>query len=201
MQNWKKYLLAGALPLAMIGTMASTCDGSGSGDKQEKKFTARSQKHFDEAQPPHAYDASQARNNLLAAQDAMAEGADTWTVQTVPNVGITFQCPSVGFPIPFGSQITNPVKVDATNDLTTPQQEPYGIYPPADVAATYANCVLPNGQIGIFYSEPDLTTFGFDVKCDDKGHCTIPPGSQTKVKVTKVDRSKVHAHNADGSGN
>ena len=186
-----------ALAVLAVAVLAlGGCNDSTSGDQSERDFTARSQQHFDVAQPPHQYDASQARANLIAAQDAMAEGANSWTVQTVPGVGITFQCPSVGMPIPFSTQITNPQKVAYDNNggnLTLPQQEPYGLYTPDGVAATYANCVLPDGSIGIFYSEPDLTTFLFDVDCTPATkECKVSQNARATVKVTKVTKQQVN---------
>lgn len=186
------------LAVAAIVTLTA-CDPQTSGDQQEKAFTEQAQQQFNTGQPPHAYDASQARENLIAAQDAMAYGANSWTVQMMPGVGITFQCASRGFPLPFGTELTNPEKpVYATNgNFTVPQMEPYGLYPPADVPATLANCVLPDGSIGIFYSEPDLTTFMFDVDCDEeRKRCQVSDKAKATVTVKKVDPKDVNARPA-----
>lgn len=187
--------LAAVAVLAAATLALGGCNSGSPGDNSEKAFTDRSQQHFDIAQPPHQYDASQARNNLLAAQDAMAEGANSWTVQTVPGVGITFQCPSVGMPVPFSAQITNPMKINNQHSttVTLPQQEPYGLYAPDNVSATYGNCVLPDGSIGIFYSEPDLTTFLFDVDCDPATkQCKVSQNAKATVAVKKVTRQQVN---------
>lgn len=197
----KKTGLAALAVAALIGTTAGSCS-SDSGDKTEKDFTERSQRQFNIAQPPHQYDASQARENLIAAHDAMAYGANSWTVQYTEGVGITFQCASRGFPLPFGTQLTNPDKVvgNAHGNVTVPQQEPYGVYPPADVPATLANCVLPDGNIGIFYSEPPLTAFMFDVKCDDKAKsCKVSGSAKATVTVKKVDPRNVRSRPAQGT--
>ena len=194
--TWKKTVIAAGVLGVMLATTASSCSSESSGDQKERNFTNRSQQHFNVAQPPHQYDASQARENLIAAHDAMAYGANSWTVQYTEGVGITFQCASRGFPLPFGTQLTNPEKViyDGQGNLTVPQQEPYGLYPPPDVPATLANCVLPDGNIGIFYSEPPLTTFMFDVHCDPGSKsCAISKDAKATVKVTKVDPRKVNA--------
>ena len=196
--NKKLWTVAAGI-VAVLALSASSCDNTTSGDRAETQLTERAQRHFGTAQAPHAYDASQARDNLIAAHDAMALGADTWTVQYVEGVGVTFQCPSVGFPIPFGTNLTNPERIagDSYGRVTVPMMEPYGLYPPADVAATYANCVLPNGTVGIFYSEPLLTTYGFEVRCDQETrYCTIPPGSEAVVGVTRVTPEDVNVREA-----
>ncbi len=186
--------------LAVLTLTAGSCGDETDGDQQEKAYTERAQKAYNVAQPPHQYDASQARENLIAAHDAMAYGANSWTVQYVEGVGITFQCPSRGFPIPFGSELTNPEKsvYSSWGNFTLPQMEPYGIYPPPDVPATFANCVLPSGDIGIFYSEPPLTTFLFDVTCDETTkRCQVSANAKATVTVKKVDSADVNARPAD----
>lgn len=178
--------------LALFTVTAAACTED-TGDRQDRAFSERAQQSYNKAQPPHEYDASQARDNLIAAHDAMAVGANSWTVQYVEGVGATFQCPSVGFPIPYGAQLTNPQKIhnSANGNLTLPQIEPYGLYPPPDVAATFANCVLPDGTIGVFYSEPALTTYLFDVTCNPKG-CTIAGDAKATVKLTRRDPKTVN---------
>lgn len=183
----KIFIAVAAVVLAIV---LSACEGD-SGQEQEQRATRAQQNHYAKTQPHHTYSASQARANLIAAQDAMALGADSWLVQYVEGVGITFECPSVGFPIPFGTNITNPQQVyryGSGGRYTLPMMEPYGLYPPADVAATYANCVLPNGEIGIFYSEPLLTSFLFDVEFNpETGRYEIPYDSEATVNVTRED--------------
>jgi len=184
--KFKTTALIAAAGLA-LGSLAACTDES---QKEEFDATKRQEDQYSAAQPVHEYDVSQARENLLAAQDAMAYGADTWTVQYVEGVGVTFECPSVGFPIPFGTNLTTPEKIVryAGTDYVMDQMEPYGLYPPSDVDATYANCVLPDGSIGIFYSEPLLTSFGFDVEWNEEtGRYEIPADAEAEVAATRVD--------------
>jgi hypothetical protein len=200
----KRWLAVPAVLAGVVLLTAGSCQSQNAGDKAESEYTERVQRQYNQAQPPHAYDASQARANLIAAHAAMAYGADSWTVQQVEGVGITFQCPSVGFPIPFGTNLTNPDKLAGNREggyVTVPQMEPWGAYVPPDVAATYANCVLPNGEIGVFYSEPMLTTFLFDVDCDPESRaCTIPAGSEATVQVERVDPEAVNQQDAEIEG-
>lgn len=184
----RKILTIAAAAILTALTLSACTDES---QKEEFDATKRQEDQYTAVQPAHAYDVSQARENLIAAQDAMSYGADTWTVQYVEGVGVTFECPSVGFPIPFGTNLTNPEKIVQYrgSDWSMAQMEPYGLYPPADVAATYANCVLPDGSIGIFYSEPLLTSYGFDVVWDEElGRYTIPQDSEADVEATRVDQ-------------
>jgi len=180
--------LAGAFVASLV--FLAGCPAE-SGDSVDRVASDQASLRFSRNQPMHSYDFTQARQNMLAAQDALALGSNSFTVQMMPGIGRTFECPSVGFPLPFGTQLTNPEKA-INGSITLPQIEPYGLFPPADVAATLANCILPNGQIGIFYSEPDLTTFMFDVRYNPETKMyEIPPNSTSKITIKRLEPSKV----------
>lgn len=199
----RKARLTTAAIVAVISVVLVACTGNNqpAGDKQERDFTTKLQQNYNLVQPPHTYDYSQARENLIAAQDAMALGADSWTFQTVEGKGVSFACPSVGFPVPIGGQLTNPEKVVDLPDsawLTTAQMEPYGYYPPADVRGTLGNCVLPSGEIGIFYSEPDLTTYMFDVTFDEERGIYVPSeDAVAAISVKNLTSEEVNIQEAD----
>ncbi len=200
MKKWRSLMLLVTI-LAVLASTAATCDGESDADKQSRELSDRIAKTFADNQPPHVYDASQAVENLIAAQDAMALGADTWTVQTVDGKGVIFECPSRGIPVPLGSQITPPEKVvdREGGDVTLPQIEPYGLYPPSDVRGTLANCVLPDGSVGVFYSEPDVTAYTFDVEYDPTtGKYEISDNAKASVKVTQVTEEEVNIRDAEG---
>ncbi len=121
---WRTVAMVAALFMAL-----TSCTSSSS-DAREQRATDKSAKHFSTTQPMHAYDFSQARASLIAAQDALAVGADSWTVQTVPGVGVTFACPSIGFPLPFGTQLTNPRKPSKSSGVTASKQKSHD---PSDI--------------------------------------------------------------------
>lgn len=196
-KKWYQLILIALAAALLFG--ATSCDDESDADKTDREFMDRIAYNFTSAQPAHEYDMSQARENLLAAQDALALGADSWTFQSIDGKGVSFQCPSLGFPIPFGAQITNPEKIvdRSEGDVTVSQMEPYGLFPPADVRATLANCVLPNGEIGVFYSEQDLATFMFDVTLNpETGIYEVSQDATTSVKVKKITPEQVNARPA-----
>ena len=205
-KKYKRSTIVFALMLAFLATTAGDCDGESEADKSAREWSDGVANTAFENQPPHEYDATQARENLIAAQDAMALGADTWTVQTIEGKGKYFECPSRGLPLPFGTQLTPPDKIvdRSEGDVVISQIEPYLLFPPADVRATLANCVLPNGDTGVFYSEPDITTYTFDVVYDPvKDMYVIPKDSEASVKVTTVTKEEVNVRDSDissGSG-
>ena len=46
-------------------------------------------------------------------------------------------CPSIGYPIPYSTQLTAPEKPTQGYSLTIPQSEPNGLYPPESAAALH----------------------------------------------------------------
>jgi hypothetical protein len=73
-------------------------------------------------------------------------------------------CDSIGYPMPQGTQFSNPQKhiYNSSSDhgYELPQAEPNGIFPPNTGEATYVICVNPNKptQTGMFYVEPRVIT-------------------------------------------
>jgi hypothetical protein len=192
----------------MLATAACSKDTTSSG-ASEARISEDAAKKFNHSQPPFIVDASQARENLNAAELALATGANTWTA-VMPRGGSfnapIFECPSIGFPIPFASNITNPLKI-ASNErgaVTLGQIEPtLGIYTPATDDTTYGNCVMNDGTVKPFTSQSDLTTFGFDVVWDDTLHrFVIPPTGNgtvvrkegTVVTITRLTPAQINAH-------
>jgi len=62
-------------------------------------------------------------------------------------------CASIGYPIPYSTQITNP-EVSNGSYGPLPQAEPNGLYPPSNAEATLVQCVNPDGTVSPGYFEP-----------------------------------------------
>jgi hypothetical protein len=82
-------------------------------------------------------------------------------------------CPSIGYPIPYSTQLTNPLKIERTwfenvgseyGVLANP--EPNGLYAPADAAATLVQCVNPDGSVSPTYIEWYVLSFPYRIKSD-----------------------------------
>ncbi len=69
-----------------------------------------------------------------------------------------FFCDSVGYPIPYSTQYTNPQK-ESGSGYSLPQADPNGLFSPASAEGTWIMCKNPaSDQIGAVYSEPKVTT-------------------------------------------
>jgi len=74
-----------------------------------------------------------------------------------------FLCNSVGYPIPYSTQYTNPMQPGSYTGTTIPQADPNGLYSPSSAEGTYILCQNPNNskESKPVYSEPRLTTLSW----------------------------------------
>lgn len=76
-------------------------------------------------------------------------------------------CPSIGYPIPYSTQLTAPEKLAfSSSGAVIPQSEPNGLYPPGDAAATLVQCVNPDGSVSPTYIEWYVLAFPYRIKSD-----------------------------------
>lgn len=90
-------------------------------------------------------------------------------------------CPSIGYPIPYSTQLTNPMQISenwqegwyAHEAGVIGNPEPNGLYPPESAAATFVNCVNPDGSVTPTYFEQDVFALPYRIKSD--------------IQITRVD--------------
>jgi hypothetical protein len=73
--------------------------------------------------------------------------------------GVSFLCNSIGFGIPYSSQLTNPSRVESySTGAVLPQAEPNGLFTGDSSTATWIICVNPNkpGSLYPTYVEDNL---------------------------------------------
>lgn len=82
-------------------------------------------------------------------------------------------CPSIGYPIPYSTQLTNPQKIDTTYfeglgriSGVTNNAEPNSLYTPPDSAATLVQCVNPDGSVSPAYVEDNVMAFPYRIVSD-----------------------------------
>lgn len=120
----------------------------------------------------------------------------TWTYTRDMQGRITEICPSMGYPIPYSTQLTNPsqlattyanTKTGASNhsiDGVIGNPEPTGLYPPAASEATLVSCVEPDGAVVPTYWEDRVFAMPYRIKADFKLQRadTIAPSFSVKVR-------------------
>ena len=98
-----------------------------------------------------------ARNNTIA----------TYAYMFTMDGKIVEICPSIGYPIPYSTQLTSPERVDSYSyGVVLPNAEPNSLYPPGDAAATLVQCVNGDGSVSPVYIEWYVLAFPFRIKSD-----------------------------------
>jgi hypothetical protein len=183
--NRRRVLLAGAA-LATV-----SCSGLSDAQKQDRQTMTDIQTRMQNAQPIPALAWSQYRQTLIDAETAQANGTQTtsfWFSRGAGGQGAPIgNCPSLGFPVPAGAQLSNPLaplmkRDDTLADVAIAQMEPNGVYT-GDSDGTYVVCVGAGGKPFLAYVEADVITFGGpaewrDGRIQQTGTPTITPGTR-----------------------
>ena len=120
-------------------------------------------------QPVPSFDWSLERHMLIQLYAARQRATVTHSVVQSEFTGkILWQCDSIGFPLPYSTQLTNPEQVIGRTycgdhcsvaAVAIGQQEPNGLFPPPTSDATWVPCVNERGQITPVYEEKHVTVF------------------------------------------
>jgi hypothetical protein len=128
---------------------------------------------------------SQTRASLIKILELEGKATATWTVERSMDGRILTIFPSIGYPIPGGTSLTNPQQLtcraysstSASNSCSTiGQAEPTGVFPPTTSEGTRVIQVMPDGSKVVFYSEGKLSTYAYPVKQTD-AYTIVPAGS------------------------
>lgn len=184
----KQIILVAVLALAAVACGTPT---SGNANTNEATQVNRQQDIYNKTQPIPLFDYSQDRATLLQIYSAKNEARQTWAVVFSNNGVPLWSCPSIGFPIPTTTQLTNPDSYGggAYGYFTLPQAEPNGLYT-GDSLATYILCVRPNGDVVPLYAEPLVMLFPFEIKIVD-GKVVDAGGASTMNIEVKGGTSSV----------
>ena len=113
-------------------------------------------------QPVPSFDWSLERHMLIQLYAARQKATNTYSfVQSEYTGKVLWQCPSIGFPLPYATQLTNPQQLTWRRFDTGPsrdtalgvvaQQEPNGLFTPSTADATWVPCVDDKGKITPVY--------------------------------------------------
>jgi hypothetical protein len=97
----------------------------------------------------------------------------TWAYMITMDGKLIEICPSIGYPIPYSTQLTNPQALTYSHaegvgyvEGAIANPEPNGLYPPGDAAATLVQCVNADGSVSPVYIEWYVESFPFRIKSD-----------------------------------
>lgn len=171
--------------LVPVIALAVACGNVNQSVTHDQDQTNSQLQQYQKVQPVPYYDWSEQRNTLIQIYNAKNEARETWAVIESITGEALWACPSIGFPIPADTQLTNPDQIAVTQNGSTwydgvvPQMEPDGLYASSGTDATYVLCVRPDGKAVPIYTEQKVSTFPFPVHVvdgkivDDNGASTI----------------------------
>lgn len=91
-------------------------------------------------------------------------------------------CASIGYPIPYSTQLTNPMKFEYSGGSPIPNAEPNSLYPPSSSAATLVQCVNSDGSVSPTYIEDNVMAFPYRIKSDFAFEKIGEPSFSVQVK-------------------
>lgn len=142
------------------------------------------QEHYRIAQPIPKIEFSLERDVVIKLYAARNERVATHTVWRGDTSIIEGDCPSIGYPIPYDTSLTNPVQASGyctetlchEGAVTIEQAEPNGLFPSKNSTATWIRCVVDGMEVPI-YVEGKVTAYPYPVAVDyQKGLVTRAVG-------------------------
>jgi|CXWL01.1.fsa_nt_gi hypothetical protein len=115
------------------------------------------------------------------------DGLVTYTYNFAEMTGRhVFLCNSIGYPIPYATQFTNPEYIAQYSSsygiAVLPQADPNGLFSPASAEGTWVMCIDPStGQARVVYSEPKLTVSPFPLTSDTPQGRSVPTIDATEA--------------------
>lgn len=160
----------------------------------EQATQNRQMEQFLRNQPVPSFDFSLERHILIQLYAARQRATNTFSVVQSPLTGkVMWSCASIGFPLPYATQLTNPNQVQwrgGTHEyagVTLPQAEPNGLFSPASAEGTWVPCVDEQGNITPVYEEKKVTVFLRPMEERD-GRLVPVAGAKPSLSIPPVSR-------------
>lgn len=164
-----RYLIGAVAMLALTGASENSCDARSTSDDIQLEQQERVLKEGTSQVGMPAIINFRERK-LLKEIFEMRDQASFVTYTYLWNEfngKMVFLCQSIGYPIPYATQFTNPGKLAGSNYanhplVVMPQADPNGLFSPASADGTWILCKNPKSdEIKPVYVEPKVTTSPF----------------------------------------
>jgi hypothetical protein len=148
--NLQNVGLAIAVGLTLLGM---GCDEPA--NQREARAVDDQQALYVQNQPAPVFNYSLPRHLMVELYKAKNQNLATYSYVISPYTGkVIWYSPSLGYPIPGGTQLTNSQARDSsTSTVVLPQAEPDGLYTPSTSEGTYVMCVDSDGMVTPAYVE------------------------------------------------
>lgn len=142
----------------------AACGDWDTGVDKEEKQTDKQLETYVKSQPIPFFEWSLERHLMKELYTARNDAVSTFSVVVGYNGIMIFSCPSIGFPVPGGTQLTNPLQSEGSNGAVIGLMEPNGLYSPDTSAGTYVMCVNRDGTVSPIYVEQYVMAFPYPVE-------------------------------------
>jgi hypothetical protein len=190
-RTWKFLIVFTVIMMLLIACVPPSSDS-----RTAEQVNAQ-QEVYNQNQPIPSFDYSLERDEAIQLYRIRNEARNTWTVVTSQGTGSpVWMCPSIGYPLPYDVQLTNPLRGDrycleggtcAEGAIVVEQAEPNGLYSSKNTSGTWVMCVNDSGKVTPVYTELNATAFPYSVKIVDG---TIVPADNSAPSVVLDIKTK-----------
>jgi hypothetical protein len=146
------------LSLSVLGCM-------GNSETRDATTVDQQQTQYQVSQPVPHFDWSLERQLAIELYEARNERVATHTVWRSDYGMIEGDCPSIGYPLPYDVQLTNPLRVAySSSGAVIEQAEPNGLFSSKATSATWVRCITKvNGKVmeSPVYIEGKVTAYPY----------------------------------------
>ena len=178
------------IPAAFASIFLLSCDDSQR--RKDAQTVEDQQEQYASAQPIPRFDFSLERDVASQLYKARNENVTTWTVWRSDLGHVEGDCPSVGYPIPYDTSLTNPLKIIYSQGAAVEQAEPNGLFPSKNSTATWVRCISEvNGKQveSPIYIESKVTTYPYPVTVDyDTSRVKPVKGKEPSVTIKSAKK-------------
>jgi len=187
----KKLLGTAIIALALVGVLLLAGCGKESADAKDQKNVDKQQDQYSVAQPVPHFDYSLERDVYIQLYKARNNNVATHTVWRSQFGKVLGDCPSIGYPIPYDSSLTNPLKIGRVKmrggggayDVIE-QAEPNGLYSSKNSIATWIRCVVEIDGVAKqvpLYEENMVSAYPYPVEVDYETGRVVPAGAPSVI--------------------
>lgn len=181
----------GAIAVVALGAMLAGCNQLDSAQQDEQDVVNNSYALLLKVLPPPVFTWAFERYVYIKIYQARQHAVTTYSYELSSYTGkIIWGCPSMGYPIPGATQLTNPDQIGggvaspSTGNVVLPQPEQNGLFSPAQEDATWVSCVDSNGNITPVYDEAKMRAFPYPMEDNPNGFGVIPvPGAKASYSI------------------
>ena len=193
-----------ARTLVLISTAAVVACGDVSvpretSGERNMKAVNRQQDQYSHGQPVPFFDWSLERDLLIQIYQLRNRRAATHAVWRAIDGSILYDCPAIGFGIPYDTSLTNPLvgsrisekghehRISGGSITSIEQAEPNGVFASKNTAATWVMCAGDNGLLDPVSIEAPVNVYPFPLDVD---YTTDRIRKAGPASVTLIDNSE-----------